>query len=101
MAASKILTLNDSGDSCLTLYRHLTGSAIDSAFESPYGCRLYISEESDKTVESTISAAEYVGYSVGRKGYVYRFKYTLSGVDYGIDLTEEEIKMLEVINIVE
>jgi len=101
MAAIKILTLNDVADSCKLLVRHLSGAAAPVAFASPYGCRVYIAEESDKTVDDGITAAEYVGYTVGRKGYVYRFKYTLSAVDYTLDLTEDEIKMLEVINVVE
>jgi len=99
MPATKTLTIADA--SCLSFYRHLCGADAPVAFDGTKGARVFISDDSDKACIDAHTAGAYIGYSIGRKGPVYRFAYTVSGVVYTIDLTHNEIGHMAIINVVE
>lgn len=98
MAATKTFTIAD--NSCLTLYRHMTGTSVPTAFASSnYGARLYLVDKSQKSFDDGWTNGAYIGYSNGRKGKKFQFSYVTGGVTYTVDLSLDDIKALECINV--
>lgn len=102
MAATSTFVIAD--NSSLTLHKHLTGTDVPSAFASSnYGARIYLAEDSPLSgrLDDGWTTGKYLGYSNGRKGRVYQFSYVTGGVTYTLQLTLDDIKALENINVSE
>ena len=102
MAATSTFTIAD--NTSLTLHKHMTGTDVPTAFASSvYGARLYLADDSPLAgrLDDGWTNGAYLGYSNGRKGRMFQFSYVSSGVTYTLQLTLDDIKCLENINVSE